>query len=244
VLIRTVKKICECWCSILLLPLGAAGADEIHGRVTGADGSPIQGARVQAVEMGGTHTDSTGRYVLNSMFPIRVVWFHAEGYQPMVQRKQSSVDVLNARLQPNGATFWHIPICQDVARLVTGRSLGIILTGEVRDGGVVHAPDVVAHRIDLQTRGKPYHADLTFVGLVDSWPGETRYANSRTFAQRTWVSDATLTGFDAHGVFNDGTYWRSIGLYSGGESLEYAGVPKEVAAVFDLILDSVCVVRK
>ena len=89
-----------------------------------------------------------------------------------------------------------------------------------------------------------FHIELTFVGLVDSWPGEVRYAASRSFSQHTWVSNAGQTGFDGRGIFKNGTYWRSLGIYGGMENIEYIGVPREVAQVFDHVLDSVCVVRR
>ncbi|HWZ30877.1 MAG TPA: hypothetical protein VNX18_06070 [Bryobacteraceae bacterium] len=208
---------------------------------------PIQGVHVQGLEMGWKLTDSDGRYVLqlrpiNAKMRPRAVWFHAEGFQPVARLTRPGVDVVNARLEPNGKTLWHIPPCDASRPLATGRRLAVRLPTDAKDGGVVSATDVSARHVNFEFRGRIFHAEITFIGLVDAWPGEVRYAESRTFSQRTWVSDAALTGFDARGVFKNGTLWRSIGLYVGGESVEYMGVPPEVATVFDRVLDSVCVV--
>jgi hypothetical protein len=236
-------------CSALFLFSSPLIGGEIHGRVTGPDGMPIKDVCVEGLTLGCKRTDLDGRFVLPRIpaapkLRPRAIWFHAEGYQPLAVLIPPGIDVLNASLKPNGSTLWHVPTCDGSDTLATGRNLGVHLMTEVKDSGLVHAPDVTARYVDFEFRRKIFHVGMTFSGLVDEWPGESRYAASRAFSQRTWVSDDALTGFDGRGIFNNGKYWRSIGTYGGRESVEYIGVPKEVAEIFDRVLDTVCVMPR
>jgi hypothetical protein len=64
-------------------------------------------------------------------------------------------------------------------------------------------------------------------------------AKSGTHSERTWTG-GTMSGFDAHGVFNDGTNWRYVGPPA-FEGVWYNNVPSEAAKAFDSVLDSMCV---
>jgi hypothetical protein len=64
---------------------------------------------------------------------------------------------------------------------------------------------------------------------------------------RTWIFEDPVDaarrsgGLDMRGRRADGTNWRWLGPLSGSQ-IEYNGAPNAVAAVFDAIIDSMCVV--
>lgn len=235
--------------SALLLVNFPLESGEIHGTVTGPDGLPIKDVCVEGLTLGCKRTDAAGRYtwqppVAAPTFRPHVMWFHAEGFRPVVLPVKPGIDVVNAQLVPNGNTLWSVSVCDGSGSFAAGRNLAVRLTNDVKDGGLAHAVDVTARYVNYTHHDKTFHIALTFAGLVDAWPGEVRYLASRSFSQRTWASNAGLTGFNGRGIDKNGTYWRSIGTYDGMEVIEYVGVPKQVAEIFDHILDSVCVVPR
>lgn len=250
-------------CLVAALGLSAsyALAPRVIGFVRSATGEPISGVNVIASSDNFTRSDETGRYELDSLGEI--LEFSAEGYWPVKRLVKPGQGQLDVELESRGAVDWVVPFCaHDLDERVTiGRdwrfesTLGHFVYREPWDehGGtryqiIRYAPDQARYVLTVY-RGVAW----AFKNLKEQLGQGAIEGTERVFSVNLAMIPRTIRarvaaqaggyrgfqGTDTRLNYGDGTESRLVtDVYT--THAEYSHVPRDIAALFDRILDSMC----
>ena len=229
----------------------------VSGLVTNAAGQPLDGATVFSgigSAQNATTTSADGRFHLPSSTAV----LHAtlDGYQPLTLLIAPPAGDLHIQLQPislsplRGAIL--VPACaanppddHDVNRLGAG-DFGLEFTVPRKGWDLRSLGQGDLHDYVLTPRHSHAHLTLWFgVNAIQPNPPDRFFLESSTFAQSALVvagaspgSPPSAIGMDSSGTFSDGGRWRH--LATPGSGATYDHTTPEDAALFDAIIDSLC----
>jgi hypothetical protein len=209
----------------------------IEGHVKTAQNEPIKDVWIDRL----AKTDDSGYFKIAADFLKYwdYLWIDKKGFVPKLVSIKPTPSVLNITLEREKDTgVTTIPRC--VATKVSGnRLVGTYLRLTVPKDlkfktGV--DSDYVYYHIRYAKNGKTGLLRGGYGNLYgDAYPlGETLLASDHYSYRRTEV------GIDWRGVTKDGKYWRHFGAPSVFDIYDYETGSKEVADLFDKILDGVC----
>jgi hypothetical protein len=225
---------------------------EIRGRVTSTSGAPISGATVITPLLFQATTNAMGEYILSPRarpdWTPKLVIFYAPGFRPLVKLLSDGDDVIDGVLGPADGTERHVKACSvSKAKIQMMGSIRFTVPLGVKTSAMTDT-DYTLTNIVYRSNGKPYALRI--------WEGSS-CCNGRPLndndvvasagTMSTWIfadpTDASrrFGGLDMRGKRANGTNWRTLGPPLGSQ-IEYKDVPDAVSAVFDAIIDSMCVI--
>jgi hypothetical protein len=223
----------------LLLP----ETQRVSGVVGDSSGEPISGGSIQHLgqQTNSVVTDSNGRFEFSTRVPAFVI--RKNGYESAFIRTESAHSI-------------HITLKQSEAKISTCSSKSECTTAGW--GTVFCFPNVKGvtrsdqiNDIDYGNRSysvKSEHGRQAMThGGGPMWgigkPFDEDVWSSIEYSEKTYRYDSEFTDInfivDARGKTKEGKYWRFVGKF--GETAAYHDVDQESAALFDLVLDSVCI---
>lgn len=229
----------------------------VSGLVTNAAGQPLDGATVFSgigSAQNATTTSTDGRFHLADSTTV----LHAtlDGYQPLTLLITPPAADLRIQLQPislsplRGAIV--VPVCsplppddRDGKRLGAG-DLGLEFTVPRKGWDLRDLGQGDLHEYVLTPRHS--HAQLTLwfgANAIQPMPTDRFFLESSSFAQSALVvagsspaDSPRAIGMDSSGTFSDGGRWRHLATPGSGATYDHT-TPEE-AALFDAIIDSLC----
>jgi len=206
----------------------------VSGVVVDTEGRPVVGAWLDHLNMGASgQTDMQGRF---DVMPQGRHWvIRKPGYESQPMETRDSRTELRIVLRSQTQS---LPSCE---RVVSCKSLGGAFCFPKISGVTASGP-----HFDSDSASQSFSVRKTHIthGKGALWGGLTFTADVWSSAQYRETAyprterGGTVNIIDARGKTTDGTYWRSLGLF--GESAFYHDVDQPTAALFDKVLDGVC----
>lgn len=238
-------------CALSATPALAQQTAPVSGIVTTPAGRPLAGAIVfsgPGIQPEQTTTGAFGHFLLQNS--TNVLHLSLDGYQPLtILVNPPAADL---RIQLHAITLAPLAVlsASECAPLSPGdpdlRRLG------QRGGGLQF--DVPRHGWDIRDLGEgnlqqyvlqPRHSDAQLIlwfgaDSILPNPEDHFFIQSASFAQRAIVvSGQGAIGIDSYGTFPDGSRWRHTAASGAGATYDRAS--PDDAALFDYIIDSLCV---
>jgi hypothetical protein len=236
--------------ALLSAPVASAQTDSaLDGTVTTKDGQPVAGASV----LGSTpktccpstpesaKTDEKGMFHL--AHPGVVVHFFKEDFEPQTRVIQPGTSQIAVSLLPSGNDLTSPPCRKHrpgTKRI--GSRLGFdVPRRNVQVLGGKPDTDYVMYVIKPKTGGS--YLQLWFGPYaLSTIPGDDDFLNSVTFSERRIVSPSMgVVGTDTRGQLQNQERWRQAAVVASGGA-RYRAKTTEDVALFDQIVDSMCVV--
>jgi hypothetical protein len=217
----------------------------ISGTVTDATGTPVVGVGVYAQtvnccqpQVNQTRSDEAGYFAIRNAG--QVLTFLKAGYRPQSLVLETGRKDFHLILESTSAYDWQIPTCKGEAerRQVDGFPIAVSVPPTLHSEQLSSKDDspFIIHRgagyppvrLSRGNSGAPF-------GREASW-----IFGSDEFTQRNVLNaEGKPIGTDTKGSQENKRFWRILVL-PGQEIVEYYGVTRETAVLFDGIFDSAC----
>ena len=216
---------------------------EIQGFVKTAEGQAIANVYIEDGEIfTDPETDEEGYFRFSSRDAFRYIKtlvFDKKGFVPKivpVDRYKTKLDVV---LEPEkNKDLWEIPTCNfpnSNRYKVVGTYLKLFIPKKMSVKSGVDS-DYIYYSVGFKKGKNEYRLNGGLGNLYGSpYPSDRLRSEVRNFSYRR-----TSVGIDWRGTTKEGKYWRYFGAISAFESYHYETESREVAEVFDRILDRVC----
>lgn len=220
-------------------PLLRQESRKVSGIVTGTQGQPIAGAAIWHNDdrKDLVVTDFNGHFEFSTRAPAFVI--RKNGYTGAFVRTETAQSVRVTLRQDTGT----IPVC-------TGKTECNSIVGF---GAVFCFPNVDGVKVSEQDNDIDYGSRIYSVRLKSGrqpmqhagggewgpgFPLDGDVWDSVEYSEKNYQY-GTSSIADARGMTSSGKYWRSIGRF--GETAAYRNVDQESAALFDRVLDGMCI---
>jgi hypothetical protein len=187
-------------------------------------------------------TDASGYFNLGSR--ERVIRLSKEGYRPLTKLIADLRGASEVRMTQDAAGLWKPPLCSATKNgsVIAGRHMQFQVPrgARVRKGSDIdYSPHNVCRGRECLSHG---WGPLWSSGIPPSL--EKFVTGLSQIAERdVYNYDAPdFPGVEYRGVLKNGTYVRWVGIL--GETIDYEGVSKESAQLFDSLIDSFCWVER
>jgi hypothetical protein len=211
---------------------------EIQGFVKNTEGKPIEDVFISSFGK----TDKNGFFKISSDVLIKywkTLILHKEGFVPKVIKLDASNLSLNIILESEKEnSLWKIPNCsltKTKQNKIIGKYLKLTIPKKMKFKSGVDT-DYIYYSIGFK-EGKKTH--WLRGGLGSLYAGV--YPSGETLLDlQDYSYLRTSVGIDWRGITKEGKFWRYFGAVSLFETYHYETDSKEVADVFDKIIDGVC----
>lgn len=216
----------------------ARETQQVSGTVSNSAGVPISGAAIQHLGRLNSEviTDSNGHFEFSTRVPAFVIW--KVGYGGALVRTDDA-HAIQVTLQRSDA---EIPACSSKSVCASAgwgtvfcfaKINGVTISKQINDidyGERIYSIRLEHERQTMTHGGGPmWGAGLPFD--EDVW-------SSVEYSEKSYRYGAGVI-VDAKGKSASGKFWRSIGRF--GETATYRDVGQESAALFDRLLDGICI---
>lgn len=239
--------------TILCLPtLNAQRKSTLSGRVTSAEGLPIEGAVVSVgalklsdlKSLDHATTDKDGRFQL--AYPGDVIRIRKEGFQPFTLVLDPSSPDITVTLTPEHDSLI-APLCTKSptrgSRRIGYGPIGATFDIPKKDVEILGGKwDVDYVRYVIRPKRRKGSLEFWFGPYaMSSEPPDEDYLNSLSFEERYLISaTGERYGLDVSGIKRDNSRWRRTSIVMTGGALYQNALPED-ATLFDRIIDSVCI---
>jgi len=210
----------------------------ISGVVSDSLARPISGASIQHLGrlIAEVVTDSSGHFEISTRVPAFVI--RKIGYESAFVRTEAARSIQITLKQSEAK----IPACSNKTECTSvGRGTvfcfasvtGVTFSEQINDidyGNRIYSVKSQRGRQTMSHGGGP----MWGFGM----PSDEDIWSSTEFSEKTFRYDTSFI-IDAKGRTNAGKFWRFVGKF--GESAAYHDVDKQSAALFDRVLDGVCI---
>jgi len=211
----------------------------LRGLVVDSDGAPIPGVRIDHIDLTVAFAtgDSSGHFDFEAKGPSVV--FRKNGWTSRLVRVAGATGELRIVMEKVGDPV-PLPICASKRRCVTAGD--ILCLPRVRGVGVGE-PFPTIDTVELEFRIHSWFGPDRVMGLGSGSarggpePSAQRIWRSVEFSEIQRVSRGDVV-LDARGKTSDGKLWRSVG--AAGEAASYYEQDPKDAALFDRVLDGLC----
>ena len=221
-----------------MIPLQQPG--KVHGRVTTSSDKPLEGVSVQQyATLTAVKTNSSGEFDL--LTPSEFVRFFLPGFRPTTKTYETLLRDSHITLQPDPQGTWSPQTCtvsSQADKVMVGDRMQFLLPSgaEFRYvNGDDYFKKIVCDGTYCMNLG---WGALWGFGLPQGFLKEISITGERD----VFLAGSPLQPLEYRGTKKDGTKTRWLGGV--GESVSYENVPKDVAAYFDKIIDTLCWVQK
>ncbi len=215
-------------------------AQRLTGSVKSASGRPLAEVFVFPNRSPGdiAETDERGTFSVPRFETVIV--FRRDGFRPLTKIVNPTITNLDVVLEDAVATQWLLPRCTANDKR---KRVGFTLRLRVPKEAIARKGRDADYE-DLAIGYGPKSTRVWLTGITGPYSGAFGFPpyawilNATEFSERSYKA-GNIEGADLRGRLRDGTYWRYVGRLT--ESIEYSGLSKQQAALFDRIIDGACV---